>query len=120
MSVETASIEFSSQGDTDIQDITGAVGEVVRKSGLKHGTVTIFCPSSTSSLSTIEYESGCLSDLRRYFDENIDPNRDYAHNARWGDGNGHSHLRAAILGPSLTIPFVDKNLTLGTCSRSYL
>lgn len=114
MPVETASIEFSSQGDADIQDITGAVGELVRKSGLMHGTVTIFCPSSTSGLTTIEYESGCLSDLRRFFDENIDPKQEYAHNARWGDGNGHSHVRAAVLGPSLTIPFVDKKLTLGT------
>ena len=67
MSVETASIEFGSQGDADIQDITGAVGEVVRKSGITHGTVTIFCPSATSGLTTIEYESGCLSDILRFF-----------------------------------------------------
>jgi len=58
--------------------------------------------------------SGCVSDLRRLFDEIVDPQRDYAHNARWHDGNGHSHIRAALLGPSLTIPFVQKKLTLGT------
>jgi secondary thiamine-phosphate synthase enzyme len=74
----------------------------------------VFSPSATSALSTIEYESGCLSDLRRLFDELADPRRDYAHNARWGDGNGHSHVRAALLKPSLTIPFVDRSLTLGT------
>jgi secondary thiamine-phosphate synthase enzyme len=76
--------------------------------------VTVFCPSSTSGLTTIEYESGALSDLRRLFDEIVDPKRDYAHNARWGDGNGHSHVRAALLGASLTVPFVDGELTLGT------
>jgi secondary thiamine-phosphate synthase enzyme len=65
-------------------------------------------------LTTIEYESGALSDLRRLFDEIIPSDREYAHNARWHDGNGHSHIRAALLGPSLTIPFVDGQLTLGT------
>lgn len=76
--------------------------------------MTIFCPSSTSAITTIEYESGCLQDLRRLFDEILDPKRDYAHNKRWGDGNGHSHTRAALLGASLTIPFVDSELTTGT------
>jgi secondary thiamine-phosphate synthase enzyme len=76
--------------------------------------VTIFCPSSTSGLTTIEYESGALSDLKRLFDEIIPPDREYAHNARWGDGNGHSHVRASLLGASLTIPFVEGRLTLGT------
>jgi secondary thiamine-phosphate synthase enzyme len=81
---------------------------------LKGGIVTVFCPSSTSALTTIEYEPGCLNDLRRLFDEILSPNREYAHNARWGDGNGYSHARAALLGASLTIPFVDGSLTLGT------
>jgi secondary thiamine-phosphate synthase enzyme len=76
--------------------------------------VTIFCPSSTSALTTIEYESGCISDLRRLFDEIVDPSREYRHNERWHDGNGHAHVRAALLGPSLTVPFIDKQLTLGT------
>jgi len=108
------SLSLSTRGNTDIQDITSSLADLVRQSDLRSGTATIFCPSSTSALTTIEYESGCVSDLRRLFDEIVDPRRDYAHNARWGDGNGHSHVRAALLGPSLTVPFVEKRLTLGT------
>ncbi len=95
-------------------DITRQTAGVVADSGLRNGTVTVFCRSATSALTTIEYESGCISDFRRLFDEIVDPARHYAHNARWGDGNGHSHVRAALLGPSLTVPFVDGRLTLGT------
>ena len=105
---------MSTRGNADIHEITDQVASNVIQSGLKDGTVTIFCPSSTSALATIEYESGALSDLKRLFDEIIPPNREYAHNARWGDGNGHSHVRASLLGPSLTIPFVNGRLTLGT------
>jgi secondary thiamine-phosphate synthase enzyme len=76
--------------------------------------LTIFCPSSTSALTTIEYEPGCLSDLRQLFDEIAPPDRSYNHDARWGDGNGYSHVRAALLKASLTIPFVDGQMTLGT------
>ena len=104
--VKTGSIQLSTRGNADVQDITAEIARVVIASELKNGTVTVFCPSATSALTTIEYESGCVSDLRRLFDEIIPGNREYAHNARWGDGNGHSHIRAALLGPSLTIPFV--------------
>jgi len=114
MTVKSLTIHLSTRGDADIHDITDQVAHQVAQSGLKDGTVTIFCPSSTSALTTIEYESGALSDLKRLFDEIIPPNREYAHNARWGDGNGHSHVRASLLGPSLTIPFVNGQLTLGT------
>jgi secondary thiamine-phosphate synthase enzyme len=114
MSVESLSIKFQTKGNADVIDITDDVSQAVRKSGLSDGTITIFCSSSTSALTTIEYESGCISDLKRLFNEIIDPNRDYAHNARWGDGNGHSHVRAALLGASFSVPFVDKRLTLGT------
>jgi secondary thiamine-phosphate synthase enzyme len=114
MTVITDSIELSSQGHADVIDISGQVEQIVRKSELKSGTTTIFCPSATSALTTLEYESGCVSDLQRLFNEIVNSNRDYAHNARWGDGNGHSHIRAALLGPSLTVPFVDGRLTLGT------
>jgi secondary thiamine-phosphate synthase enzyme len=114
MTVETKTISLSTQGNADMLDITAMVAERVRESDLESGIVTIFCPSSTSGLTTIEYESGCLSDLRRLFDELIPRERDYAHNARWGDGNGHSHVRAALLKASLTVPFVNGRLTLGT------
>jgi secondary thiamine-phosphate synthase enzyme len=114
MTVTTKAIELQTRGNGDMHDITQAVSSAVRETGLRDGTVTVFCPSSTSALTTIEYESGCISDLQRLFDEIVDPARHYAHNARWGDGNGHSHVRAALLGPSLTVPFVDGRLTLGT------
>ena len=112
--VKTGSIQLNTKGNADVQDITPQVAQVIRNSEVKNGTVTIFCPSSTSALTTIEYESGCVSDLRRLFEEIIPQNKEYAHNARWHDGNGHSHIRAALLGPSLTIPFVEGSLTLGT------
>ncbi|MDQ2692490.1 MAG: secondary thiamine-phosphate synthase enzyme YjbQ [Chloroflexota bacterium] len=114
MTVKTAYISLTTQGNADVHDITDEVTRAISRSGLASGTATIFCPSSTSALTTIEYESGAVSDLRRLFDEIVPPDREYAHNERWHDGNGHSHVRAALLGPSLTIPFVDGQLTLGT------
>ena len=114
MIVKTHGINLNTQGNADIQDITDQISSAVADSGLESGTVTIFTPSATSALTTIEFESGCISDLRRLFDEIIDPKRQYAHNARWGDGNGHSHVRAALLGPSLAIPFVNRRLPLDT------
>jgi secondary thiamine-phosphate synthase enzyme len=114
MTVKTLTINLNTKGNADIQDITNQVSQTVAESGLNDGVVTVFTPSSTSGLTTIEYESGCLSDLRRLFDEIIDPARHYAHNARWGDGNGHSHVRAALLGASFSVPFVNRRLTLGT------
>jgi secondary thiamine-phosphate synthase enzyme len=114
MPVKTLSISLNTRGDADIHDITDQLARQVTQSGLTDGTVTIFCPSATSALTTIEYESGAVNDLRRLFDEIIPQDREYAHNARWHDGNGHSHVRAALLGPSLTIPFVNRQLTLGT------
>jgi len=114
MTVKTLTINLNTKGNADIQDITHQISQTVAESSLNDGVVTVFTPSSTSGLTTIEYESGCLSDLRRLFDEIIDPARHYAHNARWGDGNGHSHVRAALLGASFSVPFVNRRLTLGT------
>ncbi|GAB4433498.1 MAG: secondary thiamine-phosphate synthase enzyme YjbQ [Anaerolineales bacterium] len=112
--VQTGSIQLSSRGDAQIQDITRQIAKLVQQSEIKNGTVTVFCPSSTSGVTTIEYESGCVADLQRLFDEIAPQNREYQHHLRWRDGNGHSHVRAALLGPSLTVPFVNKSLTLGT------
>jgi secondary thiamine-phosphate synthase enzyme len=114
MAVISKSISVHTNGNADVHDITDLITNAVLKSGLTAGTATIFCPSSTSALTTIEYESGAISDLKRLFDEIIPVNREYAHNERWHDGNGHSHVRAALLGPSLVIPFVEGKLTLGT------
>ncbi len=115
MHVKTRELGFSTQPNVDFIDLTHQVQEALDGVGLTRGTVTIFTPSSTSALTTIEYESGALADLERFF-EQVAPQfgQDYRHNLRWGDGNGHSHLRAAIIGPDLHIPFVNGRLTLGT------
>ena len=112
--VITKELELHTRGQCDIQDITSQVAGEVRDSGLQAGIVTIFCPGSTGSLTTIEYESGALADLQQVFDEIAPPDRDYRHHTRWGDDNGQSHVRAALIGPSLTVPFVESRLTLGT------
>ena len=112
--VITQEVHLDTQGHCDIQDITAHVARAARDSGLQAGTVTVFCPGATGGLTTIEYESGALADLREVFDEIAPPDRDYRHHLRWGDDNGHSHVRAALVGPSLTVPFVDGRLTLGT------
>ena len=112
--VITQELELRTRGHCDIQDITSQVSGVVRDSGLQAGIVTVFCPGSTGSLTTIEYENGALADLRQVFDEIAPPDRDYRHHLRWGDDNGQSHVRAALIGPSLTVPFIGGRLTLGT------
>ncbi len=114
MTVKTASISLNTHANTDVHDITRELVRLVEQSGLKNGTLTVFCPSSTSGLTTVEFESGAVADLKRMFEELVPSTRDYAHNATWDDGNGHSHMRASLLGASLTIPFVEKTLTLGT------
>jgi secondary thiamine-phosphate synthase enzyme len=117
MNVQTQSLAFQTRGSGDIIEITEDVAAVVAGSDVRNGIVTLFTPSATSALTTLEYEPGCVSDLQRLFDEIANPDRPYAHNARWGDGNGHSHVRAALLGPSLTVPFTDGALLLGTWQR---
>jgi secondary thiamine-phosphate synthase enzyme len=111
--VVTQQIGLRTQGHTDVQDITSQVAAVVHESGLRAGIVTVFCPGSTGGLTTIEYESGVVADLRRVLDEVVPPDRDY-HHLRWGDDNGSAHIRSALVGPSLTVPFTDHKLTLGT------
>lgn len=112
--VTTQQLSLRTQGYTDIQDITSQVATVVRESGLRSGIVTVFCVGSTGGLTTIEYESGALADLQQILNEIVPPGRDYQHHLRWGDDNGSAHIRSALIGPSLTVPFVDGNLTLGT------
>ena len=114
MPVKTITITLNTHGDTDMHNLSGELAAAIQESGLQNGTLTLFCPSSTSGVTTIEYEPGALADLKSLFDQLAPPGRDYAHEAAWGDGNGHSHLRAALLGPSLTIPFVEGHMTLGT------
>jgi secondary thiamine-phosphate synthase enzyme len=112
--VKTGSITLNTRGNTDVFDITRELARLITESGLSSGILTVFCPSSTSGLTTIEFEPGAVADLKRLFEELVPAGRDYSHEAAWHDGNGHSHMRASLLGPSLTVPFLGKTLTLGT------
>jgi secondary thiamine-phosphate synthase enzyme len=114
MPVHSLALKLQTRGNADMQDLTDGVQQAVLETGLQNGTATVFCPSATSAVTTIEYEAGALADLRRALDEIAPPDGEYRHNLRWGDGNGHAHVRAALLGPSLTVPFVRGRLTLGT------
>jgi secondary thiamine-phosphate synthase enzyme len=118
--VTTRRIEISTRGQGDTQDITDRVAGAVEKSGLAAGTVTVFVVGSTAGLTTIEFEPGAVADFNRVM-ERLAPRRaEYEHHLRWGDDNGSSHVRAALLGPSLSVPFVDRRLTLGTWQQIVL
>jgi secondary thiamine-phosphate synthase enzyme len=101
-------------------DITRQVAREVEASPVSDGTATLFVPGSTGGLTTIEYEKGVLGDLREMWERTAPRDIPYRHDAAWGDGNGHSHVRAALLGPSLVVPFVNKRLTLGTWQQIIL
>jgi secondary thiamine-phosphate synthase enzyme len=107
-------ISFSTKGFTDIIDITDRVASIVKRSKIQNGLVTVFCPGSTGAVTTIEYESGVLRDLQKAIERMAPSNIPYEHDQRWGDGNGFSHVRAALMKPSLTIPLQNGILTLGT------
>lgn len=111
--VHTGVLQFASPADGVVTAIGEQVAEAVAAAPLRNGIVTLFSPSATSALTTLEYEPGAVSDLQRLFDEIAAKNRAWAHNERMGDGNGHAHTRAALLGPSLTIPLIDGKLSLG-------
>ncbi|HEY5532920.1 MAG TPA: secondary thiamine-phosphate synthase enzyme YjbQ [Candidatus Anoxymicrobiaceae bacterium] len=113
MSVVTLRFSLKTNGNGEIVDITGSVSEAVRKSGVLSGIVTIFVPGSTAGLTTVEYEPGLVEDIDELFERLAPQNREYHHNLRWHDGNGHAHVRASLLGPSLTVPFTEGRLTLG-------
>jgi len=114
MKVITDFIPISTKGFSDIIDVTTDVANAVRKSGINSGTVTIFISGSTAGVTTIEYEPGLLKDLPEAFEKIAPQNKRYYHDATWHDGNGFSHVRAAMLGCSLTVPFRDSSLILGT------
>jgi secondary thiamine-phosphate synthase enzyme len=112
--VSSETISLSTKGFCDFHDLTFNIAETVNKSKITNGTVTVFCPGSTGALTTIEYEEGVLEDLKKAIERIAPSSIPYAHDRRWGDGNGFSHVRAALLGPSLTIPVTDGKLALGT------
>lgn len=111
--VVTDTIEFASRGDADLIKITAEVSESIRKADLSDGTVTLFVPGATGALTTLEYEPGVVRDVQTMLDTVVPPNRHYVHNDNLRDGNGHSHVRAGLIGPSLTVPFTAGQLTLG-------
>ena len=120
MTVISKSIDLQSKGNCDIIDITSQVAGEVRESGVSDGVITLFISGSTAGLTTIEYEPNLVSDFRAMWDRVIPQDIPYEHSMTWGDGNGHSHVRASMLGASLAIPFVDKRLTLGTWQQIVL
>ena len=113
MPVKTFDMHLSTKGFGDMIDVTEQVQDLVKKSRLADGIATVFIPGSTAAVTTVEYESGAVSDLKDAFDRLVPTEMTYAHNERWGDGNGFSHVRSALLKTSLTIPFTSGNLMLG-------
>ena len=113
MAVFTEYLHLSTRGNGDITDITPDVQDKLVGSALKNGVVTVSAVGSTAAVTTCEYEPGLVQDIKDIFDRLI-PRGEYHHDQTWGDGNGHSHLRASIVGPSLTVPFTDGKLILGT------
>jgi len=107
-------LTFTTKGNNDIKDLTGPVDQRLAASRLKNGIVTLFVPGSTAGLTTIEYESGLVHDLASALERLVPSDISYEHNRRWGDDNGYAHVRHALIGPSLTIPFTDGQLELGT------
>jgi len=107
-------ISLSTKGFCDIIDMTHHVIAVLERSGMENGLLTVFCPGSTGAVTTIEYESGVLKDLQRAIEKIAPSNIPYDHDRRWGDGNGFSHVRAALMKPSFTIPLIKGRLALGT------
>ena len=114
MTISTKSIKIHSKRENDMIDLTKEISSFVKKSGISNGTVTVFVSGSTGSVTTIEYEPGLIKDFPEMLDRIAPRDLDYGHERMWHDGNGHSHVKASLMGPSLTIPFIDGHLCLGT------
>ena len=112
--ITTRVIQLKTKGHCDIVDITPEVANAVVDSGVSNGTVTVFINGSTAGVTAIEYEPGLISDLKEVWQKLVPEGASYHHDARWGDGNGYAHVRAALLGASLVVPFADKKPALGT------
>ena len=114
MTTRSGTIELRTNARDDVIDVTGKVQEVVTSSRIKNGLACVFVVGSTAAVTTVEYEPGLVSDIKDAMDRLYPKDIDYEHHKRWGDGNGHSHIRASFLGPSLTVPVVEGKLLLGT------
>ncbi|MFH1736372.1 MAG: secondary thiamine-phosphate synthase enzyme YjbQ [Actinomycetota bacterium] len=113
MRTASISVEFTTGGNDEVVNLTQDVLNAVEKAKLREGLVTVFATGSTAAVTTIEYETGLEADIKTFL-RDIVPAGDWRHNATWGDGNGHSHIRASLIGPSLTIPVTDGKPVLGT------
>jgi secondary thiamine-phosphate synthase enzyme len=120
MTIEVYHIGVNTTGKMDIIDLTPKVMETVGGSAFLNGVVTMFIPGSTAALTTIEYETGVINDLKNAIERMAPEDLYYEHNERWGDGNGYAHVRAAMIGPSLQVPVVEGKLTLGTWQQIVL
>lgn len=120
MRIVTKTVTVKTKGHTDIVDISERVAESLRLSNLRNGTLTVFVSGSTAGVTTVEYEPGLLKDLPEAFEVIAPVGKRYHHDDTWHDGNGYAHVRASLLGPSLTIPFADGNLLLGTWQQVVL
>ncbi len=114
MTVASKQVSIRTKGEGDLLDITDEISRAVLETGLKNGVATVFVTGATGAITTIEYEAGLLKDFPDMLERVAPKNLDYEHERRWHDGNGHSHVRASLIGPSLTVPFVNGRLTLGT------
>lgn len=120
MTVKSEEVIIRTGSKTDVIDITKNVQKILAGSGIVNGAALLFVPGSTAALTTIEYESGVINDLKKSIDRLAPQEIYYEHNERWGDGNGYAHVRAALLGPSLHIPLIDGKLMLGTWQQIVL
>jgi secondary thiamine-phosphate synthase enzyme len=120
MSIITKTIAVSSNGENDIIDITHQTDEIIKSSRLQDGIVAIFVPGSTAAVTTIEFEPGLKKDFPKMLARIAPSTIEYEHDNTWHDGNGHSHVRASLIGPSLTVPFKNKSLMLGTWQQIVL
>ena len=120
MAIVTKNIQIKSRGEDDVIDITEPTLKAIKESNLKNGIVTVFVSGSTAAVTTIEYEPGLRNDFPKMLNRIIPRDMEYEHDKAWHDGNGHSHVRASLVGPSLTIPFKDRTLLLGTWQQVVL
>jgi secondary thiamine-phosphate synthase enzyme len=114
MKVIADTLQVQSKGENHTIDVTNDVQDVIQRSSISNGLVTIFVAGSTGAVTTIEYEPGLLKDFPAMLERVAPKGAGYEHEKAWHDGNGHSHVRASLIGPSLTVPIVDGKLTLGT------
>jgi secondary thiamine-phosphate synthase enzyme len=120
MKIVTEEFTVPTRGFSDVVDITDSVSEVLRSAGLSEGNALVFVPGATAGITTIEYEPGLLKDYPEFMEKIIPSNKTYHHDDTWHDGNGFSHVRAALQGASFTVPFKDNRLFLGTWQQIIL